>query len=65
MYGEWDLLCDLAGPRKYVQWLRELRRGSLRSSASVFFPVLRPIAVYMGSRFGKSYIKYEHQVSEA
>ncbi len=64
-YGQWDLLRDLAGPRKYVQWLREMRRGSLRSAASVLFPVVRPIAVYMGSRFGKSYRKYEHQVREA
>ncbi len=64
-YGEWDLLLDIAGPRKYVQWLRELRRGSLRNSASVLFPVVRPVAVYMGSRFGKAYRKYQHQVSEA
>ncbi len=51
-YNEWDLLCDIAGPRKYVQWLRELRRGSLNNSAALLFPVLRPLAVYAGSRWG-------------
>jgi rhamnosyltransferase len=50
-YNEWDLLCDLAGPRKYIQWLRELRRGSLNNSAALLFPVLRPLAVYAGSRW--------------
>ena len=51
-YNEWDLFCDLAGPRKYVQWLREFRRGNLKNSAAVLFPVLRPWAVYVGSRWG-------------
>ena len=52
-YSEWDLAVDLASHRKYIQWLRELRRGSLRTAASIVFPVLRPLAVYFGSRFGK------------
>lgn len=57
-YSEWDLLCDLATPGKYVQWLRELRRGSLTSAAAVLFPVVRPAAVYSGSRFGRRYVWY-------
>lgn len=57
-YNEWDLLCDLAGHRKYIQWLRELKRGSMRSLADVLFPVLRPIAVYAGSRFARRVIWY-------
>lgn len=52
-YNELDLLRDLASPSKYIQWLRELKRGSLRSGAALTFPVLRPIAVYAGSRFGQ------------
>ena len=52
-YSEWDLAVDLASYRKYIQWLRELRRGSLRTTAGIVFPVLRPLAVYLGSRFGK------------
>ena len=52
-YSEWDLLCDLTSPRKYVQWLRELKRGSLNTAADWLFPVVRPVAVYTGSRFGR------------
>lgn len=52
-YNEIDLLRDLASPSKYIQWLRELKRGSLRSGAAISFPVLRPFAVYAGSRFGQ------------
>lgn len=52
-YTEWDLVCDLAGPRKYVQWARELRHRRIQSFAEAAFPVVRPIAVYAGSRFGR------------
>lgn len=52
-YGAFDLAADLASPRKYVQWIREWRRGSLRTTAERVFPVLRPVAVYVGSRFGR------------
>jgi len=57
-YTELDLLLDLASPAKYIQWLRELKRGSLRTVADVTFPVVRPIAVYAGSRFTRSPIWY-------
>jgi len=57
-YTEVDLLADLLSHRKYVQWLRELKRGSLRSSAELLYPVLRPAAVYMGSRFARNMIWY-------
>ena len=53
-YNEADLVRDLVSPAKYVQWLRELKRGSLNSGAALTFPVLRPLAVYAGSRFGKA-----------
>jgi len=52
-YNELDLAADLAGLRKYVQLLREVRRGSVRTGAELAFPVLRPLAVYAGSRFGR------------
>ena len=64
-YGEWDLVRDLASPRKYVQWMREARRGSLTSASAVLFPVVRPFAVFSGSRFGKAYRGYAHRVREA
>jgi cellulose synthase/poly-beta-1,6-N-acetylglucosamine synthase-like glycosyltransferase len=52
-YTLFDLAADLGSPRKYVQWLREWRRGSLERPAEQWFPVLRPLAVYTGSRFGR------------
>lgn len=52
-YTEIDLVRDLASVGKYVQWLRELRRGSLKTVSALLFPVLRPAAVYAGSRFGR------------
>ena len=52
-YTLFDLAADLVGPRKYVQWLREWRRGALTLPSERWFPVLRPLAVYTGSRFGR------------
>jgi rhamnosyltransferase len=60
-YSEVDLISDLLSYRKYIQLLRELKRGSLTTSADFLFPVIRPFAVYMGSRFGKSYNNYRHR----
>jgi rhamnosyltransferase len=57
-YNEADLLRDLASPRKYIQWLREVKRGSLRNSAEWLYPVLRPVAVYAGSRFAREMVWY-------
>jgi rhamnosyltransferase len=52
-YTEIDLARDLASWPKYIQWLREIKRGSLRTSADFAFPVVRPVAVYVGSRFAR------------
>jgi len=57
-YHELDLLTDLLSLPKYIQWLRELRRGGLRSAAEWLYPVLRPVAVYMGSRFARRMVWY-------
>jgi rhamnosyltransferase len=57
-YTEADLVADLISPRKYVQWLREVKRGSLRSGAEWLYPALRPVAVYMGSRFARKMVWY-------
>lgn len=56
-YTEGDLARDMLSPRKYVVWARELARGRLRSPAALAFPVLRPVAVYLGSRFGREYLR--------
>jgi len=52
-YSEFDLAYDLASPRKYWVWLRELLQGRLTTAAALGFPILRPAAVYAGSRFGR------------
>ncbi|MBI2423823.1 MAG: glycosyltransferase family 2 protein [Candidatus Hydrogenedentes bacterium] len=57
-YHEMDLVRDLLSTRKYIQWLREVKRGSLRSAAEWVYPVLRPAAVYHGSRFARKMVWY-------
>ena len=57
-YTERDLLHDLASTPKYAQWLRELKYNRLHSLADYTFPVVRPIAVYLGSRFTRRPIWY-------
>ncbi len=52
-YTEWDLVNDLASPRKYAQWAREVRYGRIHSVSEAVFPLVRPLAVYAGSRFGR------------
>jgi len=56
-YTALDLAYDLLSPRKYWVWLRELVAGRLTTAASLMFPVARPVAVYVGSRFGRSYLR--------
>jgi len=52
-YGEWDLVLDFFHPQVNWVWLRELLRGRIRNASSLCFPDLRPIMVYIGSRFGR------------
>jgi len=55
-YPECDLLADLISPRKYIVWARDLLRGRLRTAAALAFPIVRPMAVYAGARFGRRLI---------
>ncbi len=57
-YNELECLCDLFRLDKNIQWLREVKRGSLRNSAAWLYPWLRPIAVYHGSRFAREMVWY-------
>ena len=57
-YTAWNCVTDLMSPRKYLQWLREVKRGSLHNAAEWLYPVLRPIAVYWGSRFARKMVWY-------
>jgi len=52
-YSEWDLAADMFSPHKFVQWAREVRHRRIQSWAEALFPVIRPAAVYAGSRFGR------------
>ena len=57
-YGEADLALDLLSSAKYIQWLREIKHGRLQTPADFLFPVVRPVAVYAGSRFTRRPIWY-------
>jgi len=57
-YNEADLALDLLSFPKYVQWLREIQYGRLQTLADFLFPVVRPVAVYAGSRLTRSPIWY-------
>jgi len=57
-YSAIDTFLDLTSPRKYVQWLREIRYGRLHTAADLLFPIARPLAIYMGSRFTRRPIWY-------
>lgn len=56
-YGAADLLRDVARGPVWRAWARELARGGLRTPAALLFPVVRPCAVYIGSRSGRAYLR--------
>jgi rhamnosyltransferase len=49
-YSLSDCILDWVHYRKNVQWLREIKYHRLNSKAAWLFPILRPWAVYRGSR---------------
>lgn len=53
-YSEIDLIGDLLRARIWRVWGRDLYHGRLTTAAALAFPLLRPTAVYIGSRFGRS-----------
>jgi len=57
-YTGLDLLLDLLSPAKYVQELREIKYGRLHGAADWLYPMLRPVAVYWGSRFARKMVWY-------
>lgn len=58
VYNEADVVMDMLSLPKYVQWLREVRHGNLRNAAEWCYPLLRPAAVYYGSRFARKMVWY-------
>jgi len=57
-YSEKDLLLDLCNLKPCIQLAREIRHGRLRGPAEFFYPLLRPVAVYHGSRFARRMVWY-------
>lgn len=57
-YGAADLLADVTMPRLWRQYARELRHRRLHSASEFFYPLLRPLAVYAGSRFARRMVWY-------
>ena len=56
-YREVDVVRDMTNLNVYHAWLREFARGGLRTPAALAFPVVRPCAVYIGSRFARRYLR--------
>ncbi len=57
-YTERDLLLDLCNLSPCVQLAREIRHGRVHGFAECFYPLLRPLAVYHGSRFARRMVWY-------
>ncbi|HRI87436.1 MAG TPA: glycosyltransferase family 2 protein [Candidatus Hydrogenedentes bacterium] len=56
-YSELDLVRDLLRFDVHRAWLRESLHGNLRWPSDWVFPVLRPCAVYAGSRFARGFLR--------
>lgn len=57
-YTERDLLLDLCNLTPCVQLAREIRHGRVHGVAECIYPLLRPLAVYHGSRFARRMVWY-------
>jgi len=57
-YTAADAFTDVANARVWVQWLREIRYGRMRSAGEFLYPMLRPAAVFHGSAFAKRMVWY-------
>lgn len=58
-YGIGDLVLDVTRPGIWIQWLRELAYGRMRTPAERWFPLIRPAAVYAGNRPRTAFAHYE------
>lgn len=52
-YSFTDMLGDLWRPEVLVELLNGRKKRPIKSSAEVFFPVIRPLALYWGNHFSK------------
>lgn len=56
-YTARDLLFDLLRPTVWYLWTVGLLRGALRTLPELLFPLVRPLAVFVGNRFAKEYVQ--------
>jgi hypothetical protein len=49
-YTLWDAARDMMHPAVYRRLLGGMARGQIRTSAELFFPWIRPVALYYGNR---------------
>jgi rhamnosyltransferase len=56
-YTTGELVRDFVSLGKYKTWLREFAKGNLRNPAALLFPIVRPVAVYVGCRYGTEYLR--------
>jgi rhamnosyltransferase len=54
-FGARELFTELFRIRRYRTTLWGLRTGRIRSMAELLFPILRPLALWVGYRFGRKY----------
>jgi rhamnosyltransferase len=54
-YGFGNLLFDLLSPGAWVKLGLGIVTGKVRSAAELFFPLIRPVAVYRGNRHGSGF----------
>jgi len=52
-YSLADMTKDMLQPRIYADLGRGLRQGRVRSGAELFFPLLRPLALYWGNHWSR------------
>jgi rhamnosyltransferase len=52
-----DLLFDLLRPTAWYLWLIGVLRGRIRALPELLFPLVRPLAVFIGNRFCREYLR--------
>jgi len=52
-----DLVFDLLRPTAWYLFLTGIFRGRIRSLPELLFPIIRPVAVFVGNRFSREFIR--------
>ena len=57
LYTLRDLVLDLFRPTVWYFWLKGMMERRIRTIPEVFFPVVRPLSIFVGNRFSKRYVR--------